>query len=248
MMVQFHSPAAGTGCSSNLLPGEDKERQLVTGSCWRMAWARAAKVGQCLGGTFYPPGHELIWGQASCSQLLLCQQHPSSSPVCAGGVVQARGAGAGGQWQWPKLRAPQDHPQPSFPALTPCAVTDHRNTKLFRLEGTSGDNLTSACQGRVSWSRLHRRAPRWGLNVSRGRLHNLPGRPVPVLCQPQCEVVFLHVEMEIFELWFMAIVPCHVAGHQWKEPGTTLLTPVFEIFICVDETPSQSSLLQTKWA
>lgn len=31
----------------------------------------------------------------------------------------------------------------------------------------------------------------------RGRLHNLPGQPVPVFCHPQCKEFFPHVEVEL---------------------------------------------------
>jgi len=53
--------------------------------------------------------------------------------------------------------------------------------------------------------------------LQRGRLHNLPGQPVPVLCHPQREEVLPHVQMELPVLQFVPIAPCPVAGHHWKE-------------------------------
>lgn len=70
----------------------------------------------------------------------------------------------------------------------------------------------------------------------RGRFHDLPGQPVPALCCPQCKVL-PHVEVELLVVQFMAIVPCPVAGHHLKGPGTILLAPAFETFICIDEIP-----------
>jgi len=49
--------------------------------------------------------------------------------------------------------------------------------------------------------------------LQRGRLHSLPGQPVPVLRHPQREVVLPHVQMELPVLQFVPIAPCPVAGH-----------------------------------
>lgn len=43
-------------------------------------------------------------------------------------------------------------------------------TESLRLEWTSGGHTVQPlCQGKVTWSRWHRNASRWGLNVSRER-------------------------------------------------------------------------------
>ena len=49
--------------------------------------------------------------------------------------------------------------------------------------------------------------------LQRGRLHNLPGQPVPVLRHPQREEVLPHVQVELPMLQFVPIAPCPVAGH-----------------------------------
>ena len=84
--------------------------------------------------------------------------------------------------------------------------------------------------------------------LQRGKLHSLPGQPVPVLCHPQREEVLPHVQLELPVLQFVPIAPCPVAGHRWKESGPILLTPTLEIFISIYKVPSQPSLLQAKQA
>ena len=50
--------------------------------------------------------------------------------------------------------------------------------------------------------------------LQRRRLHNLPGRPVPVLHHPQREEVLPHVQTELAMLQFVPIAPYPVAGHR----------------------------------
>ena len=85
---------------------------------------------------------------------------------------------------------------------------------------------------------------RWVSNISRGRLHSLPGQPVPVLRHPQREEVLPHVQMELPVLQFVPIAPCPVAEHHWKELGPILLTPTLQIFVSIYYVPSQPSFLQ----
>jgi len=49
--------------------------------------------------------------------------------------------------------------------------------------------------------------------LQRRRFHNLPGQPVPGLCQPQREEVLPHVQTELPVLQFVPIAPCPVTGH-----------------------------------
>jgi len=55
--------------------------------------------------------------------------------------------------------------------------------------------------------------------LQRRSLHNLPGRPVPVLCHPQREVL-LHVQTELPMLQFVPIAPC---------PEIAIETPVWQM-------------------
>jgi len=48
--------------------------------------------------------------------------------------------------------------------------------------------------------------------LQRGRLHNLPGQPVPGLHHPQSEVL-PHVQVELPLLQFVPVAPCPVTGH-----------------------------------
>ena len=61
--------------------------------------------------------------------------------------------------------------------------------------------------------------------LQRRRLHNLSGKPVPVLCHPQREEALPHVQTELPVPQFVPIAPCPVTGHHWKELGPILLTP-----------------------
>jgi len=47
-------------------------------------------------------------------------------------------------------------------------------------------------------------------HIQRRRLHNLFGQPIPVLCQPHCGEVPLHIGTELSILQFMAVSPCPV--------------------------------------
>ena len=49
--------------------------------------------------------------------------------------------------------------------------------------------------------------------LQRSRIHNLSGRPVPVLRHPQSEEVLPHVQTELPLLQFVPIAPCPVARH-----------------------------------
>ena len=84
--------------------------------------------------------------------------------------------------------------------------------------------------------------------LQRGRLHNIPGQPVPMLRHPQREEVLPHVQMELPVLQFVPISPCPVAGHHRKEFGPILLTPTLQIFIGIYKGPLQPSLLQAEQA
>jgi len=50
-------------------------------------------------------------------------------------------------------------------------------------------------------------------HLKRGRLHNLPGQPVPVLHNPQGEEILLDVQLELPVPQFVPIAPCPVGGH-----------------------------------
>jgi len=67
----------------------------------------------------------------------------------------------------------------------------------------------------VSYSRLHRKASKWVLNISREgrRLHNQSGQPVPVLCHPHSKKVLPRVCMELPVLQSVPVAPSSVAGH-----------------------------------
>jgi len=86
--------------------------------------------------------------------------------------------------------------------------------------------------------------------LQRRRIHNLPGQPVAVLHlhsshHPHSKEVLPQVQM-VPMLQFVAVAPCPVAGHHWKELGPILLTPTLQIFIGIYKVPSQPSLLQAK--
>jgi len=73
------------------------------------------------------------------------------------------------------------------------------------------------------------------------RMHSISGQPVPVLCHPQSEEVFPHVQLELPMLQFVPVAPCPVSGHHWKESGPILSTPTLKIFISICKIPSQPS-------
>jgi len=52
--------------------------------------------------------------------------------------------------------------------------------------------------------------------LQRGRLHNLSGQPVTVLCHSQSKEVLPHVQVELLLLRIVPISPCPVAGHHWE--------------------------------
>lgn len=63
-----------------------------------------------------------------------------------------------------------------------CVSQNHRVTRV----ATSGDHpVQPPCQGSATQSRLHRRFE----CLQIGRLHDLSGHPVSVLCHPQCKKV-----------------------------------------------------------
>ena len=84
--------------------------------------------------------------------------------------------------------------------------------------------------------------------LQRKRVHNLPGRPVPVLRHPQREEVLPCVQTELPMLQFVPVVPSPVAGHHWKEFGPILLTPTLKVFTGIYKILSQPSLLQAEQA
>jgi len=75
------------------------------------------------------------------------------------------------------------------------------------------------------YSRLHAKASRQFLNVSREGIHNLSGQLVPVLCHSQSKEVISHVRMELSMFRFVPIAFCPVAGHHQKEPRPMHLAP-----------------------
>ena len=68
-------------------------------------------------------------------------------------------------------------------------------------------------------------------------LHNLSGHPVPVLGCPHSEKVFLDVQREPPVFHFVPIASGLVTGHHWKEPGSVLFAPSFQVSIYIDEIP-----------
>lgn len=59
-----------------------------------------------------------------------------------------------------------------------------------------------------------------------GRLHYLPGQPVPVLSNPQYNEVLPHIELGVLVFYFMAITPHPVARHHLEESGTIPLAHI----------------------
>ena len=84
--------------------------------------------------------------------------------------------------------------------------------------------------------------------LQRRRLHNISGKPVPVLRHPQREEVLPHVQTELPVPQFVPIAPCPVTGDHWKELIPILLTPTLQIFVGIYKIPSQPSLLQAEQA
>jgi len=84
--------------------------------------------------------------------------------------------------------------------------------------------------------------------LQRRRFQHLSGQPVPVLCHSNSEEDLSHVCMELSVFQFLLIVPCTTVVHHWKESAPTDLTFAPEIFINIDEIPSQPSLLQAEQA
>lgn len=156
---------------------------------------------------------------------------PPARPVRAGvpsaGLCRAPGAAGTSRAQ----------PRPVLGRQKVFKTQNHRIPGSLGLEGASGDHLLHpSCQ--AGSPRAGDAGTRWVLNVSRGRLYDRPGQPVPALCRPQCEVL-PRVEVKIPAFYFTA--PRPVTKHHKKEPGTNLLTPSFETFICIHGIPSQFS-------
>lgn len=110
--------------------------------------------------------------------------------------------------------APRMSPAPS----EPCPVCHHPRP------GSPGAGGTGACPGGL------------GMSPERGELWALPG---------QLEG---SATLSVHKFFLMPSFLCLVYGQcssscHWKGSGTILLAP-FEIFICIDETYSQSSLFE----
>lgn len=60
-----------------------------------------------------------------------------------------------------------------------------------------------------------------------------PRAAVPELCQPQWKGILAHSKVELLVFYVTAIAPHLSLGNRsWKESGTNLLTPTWELFIC----------------
>jgi len=62
--------------------------------------------------------------------------------------------------------------------------------------------------------------------LQRGKLPNLLGQPVLVLCHPHREEVFTHVSMELPMFPSVPAASCPITGYHWKEASPILLTPM----------------------
>lgn len=128
-----------------------------------------------------------------------------------------------------------------------------RSRKLLRMYYflfcfTESQNLWTVSVGRNLWkssspTSMTQRVSQEEVDfecLQKGRIHNPSGKAFPVLCHPQYKEVLTLRWNFLFE--FLAIATCPVTGHHWKEPGTILLAPTLEIFICINEIPSHPSL------
>ena len=80
--------------------------------------------------------------------------------------------------------------------------------------------------------------------LHRWRLHNFPGKPLPVLGHPHREKAFPDVQMEAPLFQLVSIVSCHVTGHHYKEPGSVLFALSLQVFVYIGKIPLEPSLLQ----
>ena len=54
------------------------------------------------------------------------------------------------------------------------------------------------------------------------------------------------IQTEPPAIQFVPTVSCPVTGHYWKDPGSILFLPFFQIFIYIDKIPVEPSFLQAK--
>lgn len=80
-----------------------------------------------------------------------------------------------------------------------------------------------------------------------GRLHNIDGQSVPVLGPCTVKDSFL-IQVEHSVCYFLPIHPCPLLWHHQAEPGSIILTPFLQTVVCIDEVPTQLSLLKAKQA
>lgn len=114
------------------------------------------------------------------------------------------------------------------------------------LEGHSGDHLVKPlCSIRATWSRLSRTMSRWLLAISKDEdfIASL-GDPLPV---------FNQFHRAFFKFQCATITSFPVAGHHWKEPGSTHYAPLLQVFIryllrlYISRLNSRSSLRLPHW-
>jgi len=89
----------------------------------------------------------------------------------------------------------------------------------------------------VPYGRLHRKASRRFLNISREGDSTTSLDCLSQLSHSQRKVVS-HVQMEHPVFQFVPIASCAITGNHQKELGPILLAPALSIYISIDKIPS----------
>lgn len=71
--------------------------------------------------------------------------------------------------------------------------------------------------------------------LQEGKLHNLPGQPVPGLGHPPSEKVFPDFQRGTPAFPLLPLASGPVAVHHWKEQGSVLSALSLRVFVSIEE-------------
>lgn len=106
----------------------------------------------------------------------------------------------------------------------------------------------ASCSSRISWKILFRLVFKQLLNISREEDSTSSGQFVSVSSHSQSRDAYPHIHLNIPAFLLVSITSHPITGPHGEQTGPILLTSTFQLFIYIDQNPTELPFLKAKHA